>query len=112
MVSAGPALGVRVFTTKQGGRPGPGNRGGVGVRGGGCVCGLQEPGHCYKWPPQPRETGTCSTEPWWPTLLSHPCWDSRGKGWMTLECRRGSREPLKTPEYKFPVHLPSSQIYK
>lgn len=29
-------------------------------------------------------------EPWSPTLLSHLCWDSRGKGWMTLECRRGS----------------------
>ena len=28
-------------------------------------------------------------EPWWPMLLSHLCWDSRGKGWMTLECRRG-----------------------
>ena len=28
-------------------------------------------------------------EPWWPTLLSHLCWDSRGKGWMTLECKRG-----------------------
>ena len=29
-------------------------------------------------------------EPWWPMLLSHLCRDSRGKGWMTLECRCGS----------------------
>lgn len=29
-------------------------------------------------------------EPWSPTLLSHLCWDSRDKRWMTLECRCGS----------------------
>lgn len=35
---------VRVFTTKQGGRLGPGNQGGVGWGCGVCVCGLREPG--------------------------------------------------------------------
>ena len=62
---------------------------GRGVRGGVCL-----------WPPgtrsllevatTPHETRARNTEPWWPTLLSHLCQDSRGKGQMTLDCRCGS----------------------
>ena len=85
---------VRVFTTKQGGRLGPGNQGGVGWR---CVC---------LWPPWTRSvlemTITAGwdghTKPWveawpghacWPTLLFHQCQDSRGKGWGPLSAGVG-----------------------